>query len=252
MNIDLCKIGVLLVSFFAPLLILASFIARYFLDRKKPHRQEEKKDKLLKPRHLLYIGIGAIWVVLVTVTVSIYSEGKWDQYMHYIFQGTKRFYYHVPLGILMGIALYYISLKVYYPLLRKILKQRSDFGSVKGDDSTDFLRAYTSNIILVLMVATNFAEEFIWRGFYIKAFSDWSGSLNIALIISSFVYGSYHFTFGIREGIVNGVNGIVYALSFVFTRDVTLAFTVHASYNLIAVKYIRKMFSRFNTHYHRR
>jgi membrane protease YdiL (CAAX protease family) len=247
-NIDLCKIGVLIVSFFSPLLILSSSIARYFLGRKKSKKsdpQEEKKDELLKPRHFLYMGIGAIWVVGVIVIFSIYNEGKWDHYMHYIFQGTKRFYYHVPLGILMGVSLYFITLKIYYPLLRKILGRRCDYGRIKGADSADFLRAYASDVILLLMVVTNFAEEFIWRGFYIKAFSDWSGSLGMAVIMSSFFYGSYHFTFGIREGIVNGVNGVVYALSFVLTQDLTLAFTVHASYNLLAVKHIREMFSRF-------
>lgn len=224
---------------------------------------------------LFVLSLLSLCTIALMITTLIVLDGKWPYYRQAMFREPPWLDYRIPLGILPGILLYYLQVKV-MPIVvkfcqrgaehlcfwasprqaglvqertaaRKAARARQARNQIRG------LSMYSSNGLVLLMVVVNFCEEVIYRGFLITTVSDETGSIVLAVGLSTFLYSVYHFGgFGgshLQNALTHILNGIVFALAFVFTGDVVFPFVVHVTFNLALVYHTRKMLRRLRPSY---
>jgi membrane protease YdiL (CAAX protease family) len=95
------------------------------------------------------------------------------------------------------------------------------------------------------MLLSNAAEEFIWRGFLLSVLGQWIGNWIIAILVSSALYGSYHYALGPRDAILQGYNGGTYATVAVLMKGLLAPWLMHVTYNLLAVWTVRRYLAQW-------
>ncbi|WP_235859647.1 CPBP family intramembrane glutamic endopeptidase [Photobacterium aquimaris] len=82
------------------------------------------------------------------------------------------------------------------------------------------------------LIFTCVAEEVLFRG-YIQGFLCKKLTPSIAIIIASVLFGLAHFSGGPLFIIIATLAGILYGLSYYWTRKITIAIVVHFAFNLL-------------------
>lgn len=82
------------------------------------------------------------------------------------------------------------------------------------------------------LIFTCVAEEVLFRG-YIQGFLCQRLTPSIAIIIASVLFGLAHFSGGPLFIIIATLAGILYGLSYYWTRKITIAIVVHFAFNLL-------------------
>lgn len=82
------------------------------------------------------------------------------------------------------------------------------------------------------LIFTCVAEEVLFRG-YIQGFLCQRLTPSIAIIIASILFGLAHFSGGPLFIIIATLAGILYGLSYYWTRKITIAIVVHFAFNLL-------------------
>jgi len=244
---DFDILGLLLAVLYTPIVLGMIFLWGKLA---KGRESKAKGQNSERPRtgYSLLLSVFALWVLCGITCLFIHLGDKWPYYVDAMFGGTRLLNYHIPVGILVGLFLYYYQLKVRIPIVRVFtgkltgVLERKLGGVASSERRIGYLRLYSSNWIVLLMGITNFLEEFVWRGFFVTAVSEKTGSVALAVILSAFVYASYHYgSGGIRNAFTHGRNGIIFAILFILTDDLVLPFTAHATFNLMAVRGLRKI-----------
>lgn len=137
-------------------------------------------------------------------------------------------------GILVGIALYCIELHLsrFFGRISNSIWPSSKAERTSGRNLSNsyFPRFY---ILVLLSIGISFCEEFIWRGFLITLLrSNLSLSLWVSIMLSSIFFGLNHYYFGLRAIISKTLDGAIWGLLFVSTRNVIIPFISHAALDI--------------------
>jgi len=257
--VDFEVLGLLLSVFYTPLAFGMILLSDRLVKDKESKAKGQRFEKA-RTKYPLLLSVFALWVLCGVICLFIQLENRWPYYLHAMFGGTRLLSYHIPLGILVGLALYYYELRVRIriPIVKVFASrlistlERKLSSTASSQKRMQYLELYSSNWIVLLMGITNILEEFVWRGFFITTASDKTGSVALAVILSALVYASYHYgSGGIRNAFTHGRNGIIFAILFVLTGDLVVPFIAHATFNVLAVRGLRKMLPRLQYGYQR-
>ena len=100
----------------------------------------------------------------------------------------------------------------------------------------------TSKLIIYLVVSwttAGFGEELIYRSFFlgqfVSVFENEKNKWILSLVISSIIFGIYHFNNGTEAIITTAINGFIIGLVYLKTnRNIWAAYIAHAVANTIA------------------
>ena len=139
----------------------------------------------------------------------------------------------ITLGL---ISLFYILID---PLLQSWLGEY-DLSSI--DDIRGNLVGYVVLMIIVWIFAA-FGEEFLFRGYYMKALAELLGNKNKAWLLSAFITSLYFGVSHIYQGLVGVVSVFLwsFAISMIFTKNrnnLLLLVLIHGIYDSIGITLI--------------
>lgn len=224
-----------LITFYAPILLLTTAVILFGI---KPRDLDSRSVASFAWSILL------LWVLAALAAASLIHDGRLDQYGQYLWPPPlPQFAADAGLGALTGLALYAADSRLVPPLLTWILAQRPFLYLFLREESAakgmSVLTLYASPWMIPVTLVTGLAEEFLWRVFYITEFQSASQSLALAMVLSSAVYGSYHYARGNRDTLMHGMNGVVLAALFLVTGNLVTSYMAHLCFNLISIYRLR-------------
>ncbi len=89
--------------------------------------------------------------------------------------------------------------------------------------------------LLVVAVIPAIGEEFLFRGVLQKIFIKWSGNIHIGILLTSFLFASFHFQF--LSMLPRFVMGVILGYLFVFTANLWIPVLMHFINNALGVIY---------------
>jgi membrane protease YdiL (CAAX protease family) len=85
-----------------------------------------------------------------------------------------------------------------------------------------------------MMLANSLYEEFVWRGFLLRRFSQLFGSAFTGLLVSSFLFASYHLYQGSAGFVLAAFSGLIWGAATLATRSLWPAVVAHTLFNIYA------------------
>jgi uncharacterized protein len=77
-------------------------------------------------------------------------------------------------------------------------------------------------------VTSGFCEEIIFRGYLLKQFSAWTGSLPIGLVLQAVLFGAAHPLLGVKQMVVITVSGLLFGLLALWRNNLRPGMVAHA------------------------
>jgi len=182
-----------------------------------------------------------IYPIVVLVVVWLYLKYISKESFSDIFFSFKRFQLKaIWIGIIAAILLSLFFRFAWDPLINSILPSRkidlSDFSNIRNSPVN-----YVIILIIALLVG-GFYEEIIFHGFIFTRFEKifkgrWATP--IAFMLTTIIFGLYHFQQGIKGILLTAIAGAVYhALILKFNRNLWYGIFVHAFFDFIGLTLI--------------
>lgn len=111
-----------------------------------------------------------------------------------------------------------------YSALRRAWEDHQAYG--------DPLLGHSRGNLLFLVVLPVIGEELVFRGFVLTRVYRLDGRWTVAVLISSILFGMYHWHLGAVPLLVATMQGAVFGVIFVRARSVVAAVITHALYNI--------------------
>jgi len=93
---------------------------------------------------------------------------------------------------------------------------------------------HEQNVFAGLTVTAGICEELIFRGFLIRVLADASGSLAVAVTISTIVFGWMHTYQGVKGAVGAGLLGGILAVPLLLSGSIVPSIIAHAAIDLLA------------------
>ena len=178
------------------------------------------------------VVLAVVWLYLKYISKESFSD---------IFFSFKRFQVKaIWIGIIAAILLSLLFRFVWDPLINSILPtgkiDLSDFASIRNSPVNYII------ILLLALLVGGFYEEIIFHGFIFtrleKIFKGkWATS--VAFILTTLIFGLYHFQQGIKGILLTAIAGAVYhVLILKFNRNLWYGVFVHAFFDFIGLTLI--------------
>lgn len=208
----------------------------------------ERRHKILLGAHYLAIALVTIWIIgLVTISLlwvdnrlrvlnGLLSLERPALLVNSFFVGIVLFKAS-PRFIDILISLAALRPRVTLNLTAQRFPEDAQRRSVVG-----LIRLYSQPSFLVITFLTNLLEEFLFRGILMVSIWQMSGSAWLGVIIAAAVYGSYHYGITSRDGLIHGLNGLVYGLCFII-GGYWSAVTAHLAFNFLTLHQIRSAYT---------
>ena len=182
-----------------------------------------------------------IYPIVVLVVVWLYLKYISKESFSDIFFSFKRFQVKaIWIGIIAAILLSLFFRFAWDPLINSILPtgkiDLSDFASIRNSPVNYII------ILLIALLVGGFYEEIIFHGFIFtrleKIFKGkWATS--VAFILTTLIFGLYHFQQGIKGILLTAIAGAVYhVLILKFNRNLWYGVFVHAFFDFIGLTLI--------------
>ena len=178
------------------------------------------------------VVLAVVWLYLKYISKESFSD---------IFFSFKRFQAKaIGIGVIAAILLSLFFRFVWDPLINSILPtgkiDLSDFASIRNSPFNYVL------ILVVALLVGGFYEEIIFHGFIFtrleKIFKG-KWATFIAFILTTMIFGLYHFQQGIKGILLTAIAGAVYhALILKFNRNLWYGVFVHAFFDFIGLTLI--------------
>ena len=182
-----------------------------------------------------------IYPVVVLVVVWLYLKYISKESFSNIFFSFKRFHVKaIWIGIIAAILLSLFFRFAWDPLINSILPS----GKIDLSDFSN-IRSSPVNYVIFLLIALlvgGFYEEIIFHGFIFTRFEKifkgkWATP--VAFILTTIIFGLYHFQQGIKGILLTAIAGAVYhALILKFNRNLWYGVFVHAFFDFIGLTLI--------------
>lgn len=91
---------------------------------------------------------------------------------------------------------------------------------------------FTWTVFVVAMILNSFAEEFVWRGFVLQRLRQMSGSTTFALLISTFLFATYHVYQGFGNMWLVFISGLIWGVAVIGTKRIWPAVVAHTVFNI--------------------
>ena len=132
-------------------------------------------------------------------------------------------------GLSLGVSVYASVFVVYRVLTPWLVMQPYESSSARTQPiSVEMWFAYA-----LALLANSFAEEIVMRGYMIDRLERLFGKSWLAILISSFLFGSYHIHLGLLGAGTAVFIGMVFGTWFVWTRRLGALIVAHTIYNLL-------------------
>jgi membrane protease YdiL (CAAX protease family) len=89
------------------------------------------------------------------------------------------------------------------------------------------------SLLVVTLIANSLAEEFVWRGFVLQRLKQMSGSAAFALVLSSFLFATYHMYQGFGNAALVMTSGLIWGASVLITKRIWPAVVGHTLHNIV-------------------
>src|SRR6187549_877550 len=182
-----------------------------------------------------------IYPIVVLVVVWLYLKYISKESFSNIFFSFKRFHVKaIWIGIIAAILLSLFFRFAWDPLINSILPS----GKIDLSDFSN-IRSSPVNYVIFLLIALlvgGFYEEIIFHGFIFtrleKIFKG-KWATPVAFILTTIIFGLYHFQQGIKGILLSAIAGAVYhALILKFNRNLWYGVFVHAFFDFIGLTLI--------------
>jgi len=215
--------------FITGFLFMISFMLHEMIYREKGYEFFSKHSLYL---HFLFLLIFFLPILVISIKINIIEK---------IIKFPLNLGIVLTIGLCSGIGIFLYYFEFYLTKrFRKVLEYLSFLKGriIIGDKG--ILENYPSFFILVLLsLGIAFCEEFIWRGFLIRILiNDFSLSIGVTTLISSFLFGINHYYFGLETIIVKILSGFIFAILFILTGNILAPFITHFTFNLFVWKKI--------------
>jgi len=182
-----------------------------------------------------------IYPIVILFVVWLFLKYVWGESFADIFFSFKRFEIKaVWIGIIAAISLSLFFRFAWDPLLNSILPSGkidlSDFANIRNNPANYVI------ILLIALLVGGFYEEIIFHGFIFtrleKIFKGKWATI-IAFILTTIIFGLYHFQQGIKGILLTAIASAVYhALILKFNRNLWYGVFVHAFFDFIGLTLI--------------
>ena len=92
---------------------------------------------------------------------------------------------------------------------------------------------FTWSIFVISMIVNSLAEEFVWRGFVMQRLRQMGGSMVFALLISTFLFASYHVYQGFGNAWLAFGSGLIWGNAVIVTKRIWPAVVGHTVHNVV-------------------
>lgn len=167
---------------------------------------------------MLYSGIASIQVFIPLLWLMWQSKLSW----HDSFVAKPRIIRDVLLGVVVAVVMI---------LFDELVMQLTN-PYVYGYPSAEPASGLGWTWIALAMLLNSLAEEFVWRGFMLGLLKKMTGSMTMAVIISTALFASYHIYQGPVAVLLVAVSGFGWCLLTIATKSLWPAVISHTAFNI--------------------
>lgn len=158
-------------------------------------------------------GIGIIAALVIIAIVVVLRSGGLNQVG---FERVDNWSNAVIISLVIGVMLSFLSMLVVEPFSERIMKKKHDYKIMEN------IRGNLKNLLLMLLlvwIVVVFAEEIIYRGFFMLELKDLIGesvfALSLNLVLTSTLFGVAHWYQGHSGVLSTGIIGFLIGLVFI-------------------------------------